>query len=585
MTESLTPLANKRKASKVERVKRTSRQLRGTIARTLNDPHATCFDENDVQLIKFHGIYQQEDRDERTAAKVTGQGRQPFFMVRVKVPGGVLTPDQYLAVSKLASEFTQDGSLRLTTRQNLQLHGMLKQDLKKAICRVNAVLLDTFGGAGDVERNIMAPAAPIDDVGHRRLRKLAEELTKAMVPRTNAYHEIWLDGEKIDAASEPTDQLYGEGYLPRKFKTGLALPEDNSVEVHTQDVGLIGVVRANELIGCNVNVGGGLGMTHNNPRTYARLATPLGYVDRNRVIEFVQAVVGIHRDYGDRTDRRHARLKYIVEEFGIDAFREELEKRLGFPLEPSATVGELQHPDWLGVHNQGNGTYFLGLPISNGRIKDGHRVRIKIAVDTIVKTFRPQVSLTPDQNLIFGGIQVGDLKKIERVLQAYHVPRIDDLRKVRRHSMACPAQPTCGLALTESERVFDDVIDQLERELDRLGLTEAPIRVRMTGCPNGCVRPYTADIGLVGHKPGHYDIFLGGAPQGDRLGEHYATNVTQDELVPTLRPLLEQWRRLRMPEESFGDFWERLHRPDSRRDLLTGARDAPALVRLLVTEK
>jgi len=584
MTEPMRQLANKDKPSKVEEAKRASRHLRGGLADTLQDKSASHFSEDDKQLIKFHGIYQQDDRDARAANKALGLDKDWMFMIRIKVPGGILTADQYLGMDKIASEYTRDAALRVTTRQNFQLHGILKDTLKNTMRNINDTLLDTLCGCGDVERNIMAPPAPIKKPAYEALRKTAKELSNAMAPQTRAYHEVWLNGEKVDT-SEPepeVDPLYKEVYLPRKFKTGLALPEDNSIDAHSQDVGLIGLTDENDnLVAFNVLVGGGLGMTHKKPATYARLGTELCSVTPDQVVETVKAIATMHRDYGDRTDRTHARVKYIVEENGIENFRAEFANRVSFEPQPwRDDMPALEHKDWLGKHEQGDGKYCYGVFIPSGRIKDHETIRYKTALRKIVEGLKCDVTLTPTQNVVFGELEEADVKSIERTLKAFNVPMVDDMTATKRYSMSCPAQPTCGLALTESERVFPEVVSDFEAEMRRLGMEDEPMTIRMTGCPNGCARPYTADIGLVGHKPGHYDVFLGGSLHGHRMAEFFQINVPKDELIPTLRPLLEQWRDRRNPEEPLSDFWQRVYGIDHEKPhIVTGDRENPAIER------
>lgn len=571
-------LARKSEPSGVESTKRASRHLRGGLADSLLDGEPDL-SELDQRVAKFHGIYQQEDRDARAIARLTGAARQRNFMVRTRIPAGQMTAEQYLAMDRLADEVVYNRSLRITTRQNFQLHGLLKADLRKAIQRVNEVLISTLCGCGDVERNIVAPPAPIAHSGHRALHALALSITEAMTPATNAYHEIWLDGECVDSSRE-TEPLYGAGYLPRKFKTGLGLPEDNSADVHGQDVGLIGIVELGELRGANVLVGGGSGLTHRKPETYARLATPLGFVDEANLVRAVQTIASIYRDFGDRTDRRHARLKYIVEEWGIDVFRAEFERRAALPLQPWVETGPLQHQGWLGAHAQGDGQWLYGIWLENGRIIDDARRRWKTALRILVETLRPTVVLTPQQNLLLADLAEDEIPQIEKVLRTYGLPIPDRLSFVRRHSLACPAMPTCGLALAEAERVFADVTLEFERALADLGLDDTPMALRMTGCPNGCVRPYNADLGLVGRKPGHYDMFVGGTLSGTRLGELYEESVPQDRLVARFQPLLEDWAMRRRAKESLGDFYDRCWRGAGRRNILTGEKVEPSASRI-----
>jgi len=566
-------LRNNSHESKVEDAKRASRALRGTIAESLQ-ADTDVLAKDDRELAKFHGIYSQEDRDAREAAKIGGE-RKHIFMVRVKISAGVLSSDQYLALDRLAEEVVHDHTLRVTTRQNIQLHGVLKGDLRRTIRRVNDALLTTLCGCGDVERNIVAPPAPFDDVGHHELRRLAHELTRAMTPATRAYHEIWLDGERLESSCE-TEPFYGPQYLPRKFKTGLALPDDDSVEVYTQDLGLIGIVEGGVLARLDVLVGGSAGMTHRNSATYARLGTPLGSVNAVHAVEIVRAVASLFRDYGDRTDRKHARLKYVVEEWGIDAFRTEVERRLGFALDAWIPIAPLQTPELLGPHAQGDGRHFYGVHIDNGRIGDAGTTRLKSALRHAIATLRPRVLLTPSQNVLLADLDPAQIEALGHVLRAY---RIDPLPAgARRRAMACPALPTCGLALAEAERISGRLLDAFDRELERLGTDDAPPMIRITGCPNGCVRTYNSEIGIVGRKPGHYDVFVGG--DGERLAELYAEQVELDAIITVLRPLLSAWVSERRPRESLTQFYRRRHASRARTDILTGAKVTPAVERL-----
>lgn len=551
--------------------------MRGTITPALADT-SDGVDGANAQLLKFHGVYQQEDRDRRQAVKIAGGTRQQSFMVRTKIPGGVLTPEQYLAMDRLADEVVYNRSLRITTRQNFQLHGVLKGDLARAIRTVNDALLTTLCGCGDVERNIVAPPAPLADPAHRALRALARTLTDAMVPATNAYHEIWLDGSRLAGAPE-AEPLYGAAYLPRKFKTGLALPDDNSVEVHDQDVGLIGILEGGELRRLNVLVGGGTGFTHRRADTYARLATPLGSVGLDDAVAMVQTIASIFRDFGDRADRRHARFKYVVEENGIEAVRDEVRRRTRVALDPWVDVGPLQSPDWFGPHDQGDGRFFYGLPLPSGRILDDAYTRSKSAIAALVERLEPEVILAPSQAILFGGLEGREIERLERILDAHRVRRPDSLSPVRRRAMSCPALPTCGLALAEAERVAPQILRAFESELQRLGRGGEDLGVRVTGCPNSCARPYNADIGLVGRKPDYYDIYVGGTPE--RLAELYAETVVFDEIVPTLQPLLETWAATALPHESVGEFYHRRFWGGQRADLLSGDKGPPGVGRVL----
>ena len=544
------------------------------IRQALNDGTSSLGREA-LQLLKYHGIYEQRGRDERLASKAMGVEAEPSYMIRVAVTAGVLTAEQYLGLDRFARDVSGTGALRLTTRQCVQLHGLRKGDLRPAMRRLDELGLSGRCGCGDIARNIMAPAAPLDTPDYRAARALAHELRTALCPPMPSYEQLWLDRKAT--AGDELERLYSRQYLPRKFKLGIALPDDNSVEVHSQDVGLVLVMDGSTFRGVNLLVGGGLGMTHGNGRTFARLASELAYVEAGHVVNAVRIILAIFRDFGDRTDRKHARLKYLVEAFGVEDFRAELARRAGFEIQPCVPLPRLKHRDWLGLHEQGNGRHFLGLDVPSGRVVDQDRVRRRSALRTIVEHLRPSVIMTPQQNLLLGDLSEASIATARGVLEAYNVPAVEALTGVRRHAMACPAWPSCGQALNEAERVMPGVIDTVEADLVRLGLADVPLTVRMTGCPNGCARPYTADIGLVGHKPGCYDLFVGGGLNGDRLGEFYAGNVPLKDIAATLRPLLAQWRDRRQPGEGLGEYCHRVHGAGGTNGrLLTGSREEPA---------
>ncbi len=576
-----------REESKVEVAKKASHYLRGSIAQVLaaDDP---AFEHDDVQALKFHGIYQQEDRDAR------GEGpKHHMFMIRTKLPGGKLSADQYLALDALADAVTWNKALRITTRQGFQFHGIIKGDLKPTMARINQAMISTLAACGDVERNVMASPAPLADEAHRTVQRFADDIARELAPATRAYYEIWLDGEKVDnwrQAAQPADgeePFYGEAYLPRKFKTGIALPEDNSIEVYSQDCGLLAVVRDGKVLGVNILVGGGFGLTHRKEDTFARLASPLGYVDAAHVAKAVKVVAAIFRDEGNRADRRHARLKYLIEDWGMDRFRAEFEKRAaaweggGFALKPYVAMPALQINDYLGVNDQGDGRRFYGVWMPNGRILDTDGWRAKTALRTIVEQTNCRVILTPGQSLLLADLSDAQVAFVEKTLTSHGVKLASQLTGVRRYSMACPALPTCGLALAESERFLPSTLDELEAVFEELGLSDEPLTVRSTGCPNGCARPYTADIAFVGRKPETYDIFVGGRLAGDRMAELLAENVDAADLVPTLRPLLEAWARGRAGDESFGDFYHRVFTDGSPRPIVTGSKEHPSLERVM----
>lgn len=572
------------KESKVERAKRDSGYLRGTLAEGLA-ADTPQFSGSDTQVLKFHGIYQQTDRDTRKEAKQAGESPETMFMVRCKIPGGVLTADQYLALDRLATEVTHNDSLRITTRQGIQFHGVIKGDLKPTLQRINGALVSTLAACGDVERNVMVTPLPLADAAHQALRALAAELADHLAPKTRAYHEIWLNGEQVTdleqaAPPDEVEPIYGRTYLPRKFKTGLTLADDNLIDVYGQDCGLIAFVEDGRVTGVNVVVGGGLGMTHRKADTFARLASPLGSVAPEHVVDAVRLVVEIFRDFGNRADRRHARLKYVLEERGEAWFRQEFEQRAEFPLQPWRDVPPMGYDDLAGPRELGDGRWAYGVNVANGRVIDDGDERLKTGLRLVAERFRPEVLLTPNQSVVFAGLAAEQVPRVEAVLREHGLTPASEVSALRRFALACPALPTCALALAEAERVMPSVVDDLEAELDALGLADEPLTVRMTGCPNGCARPYTADLAFVGRKPDTYDVYVGGRLAGDRLAEFYAEDVPTAELAASLRPLLLAWARARQGDEGLGDFFQRVWGTGRPRTVLTGAKDDPALERV-----
>lgn len=567
----------KNQPSKVELAKEASRALRGTIVETLRDDDVSHFAEDDKQILKFHGIYQQDDRDTRIENKKAGLDKAWMFMVRVAIPGGALTADQWLALDALAGSCA-NGSLRLTTRQGIQFHGVIKGDLQPLIASINEALLTTLSACGDVERNVMATPAPIDDEVHRHVQQLARAIARELRPATGAYHEIWIDGEKMltsDDARPDAEPFYATSYLPRKFKTSVAIDTDNSVDAWAADCGLVGVTDAGRVEGYNLLVGGGLGMTHKRADTFARLATPIAFVGPEHAVEAVRAVASIFRDFGNRSDRRHARLKYLLEEWGGVRFRAELQQRVTWTLDDPRELPPPRHLDYLGRYEQGDGRQFYGVFVENGRVDDGGGNDMRTALRSIAQELSPGFRITPTQSVLLTDLEPARVDRAVEILGEHNVPTVERISNARRYSMACPALPTCALALAESERVMPWVIDEIEQALERLELSDAALTIRMTGCPNGCARPYNADIGLVGRKPGVYHVYIGGGLSGDRLADLFAPDVDSDELVETLRPLLEQYKSNRHAGEGLGDFYQRIiargrSAESSRRTLITG---------------
>jgi sulfite reductase (ferredoxin) len=545
--------------SKAEAVKAQSRQLRGHIARDLADP-AVPFDNEGYALLKFHGVYQGYDRDSATGRKQQGLDKLWQLMVRVRIPGGRLTAAQYLALDALADDYA-DGSLRITTRQSIQFHGVLKADLKPAIAAINAALLTTLAACGDVVRTVTTVPAPIRDAVHRRLEADARRLSSHLLPQTRAYHEIWVEGREWrdeTGEAERPDPLYGARYLPRKFKIGLAVPQDNTIDVLTNDLAILALFEGECLAGYNFLLGGGHGMTHNNPKTYPRLATPVAFVAPDDLLAAAEAVVKLHRDHGDRSNRRHARLKYVIAEQGEAWARARLSEYLGKPLEPCRPMPDFAVPDHLGWHEEGEGRLYLGIPVASGRIADDEAASLRSALRAIVGRFGVSPILMPSQDIILSAIRPQDRDAIMEILRAHHVRLAEDILPAERWALACPALPTCGLALTEAERVQSEIVAAIAERLARYGLERERLGIRITGCPNGCARPYSGDIGIVGRMPGYYALFVGGDFEGTRLNRPYADKVPLAGIAAALDPLFALFADRRRDKEGFGDFCHRL---------------------------
>ena len=546
--------------SKVEHIKSESDHLRGQIGEELAQD-STHFSDAQVQLIKFHGIYQQENRDARQARKAAGSEKAYQFMVRSRIPGGMLTAEQYLVEDELAGRYA-NGTLRITTRQGFQLHGIFKGDLHSTIHTINEALLSTLAACGDVNRNVMACPAPAASRAQAQVQEIAHRIAMHLAPRTHAYHEIWIDGEQVDIVSlregDENEPIYGPTYLPRKFKIGVAFAGDNCIDVYTQDIGLVAALEGEHLGGFTILVGGGMGMTHGKTETFPRLATPLCYATVDEVLPVVETIVMIQRDYGDRQNRKHARMKYVVEERGIAWFRAELERRLGHSVQDPRTISWHDVEDHLGWHTQDDGRWFLGLYVENGRIKDDDTMQLRSGLRHAIEKFRPNIRLTAQQNILFTDLAETQRGPLMDLLAQYGIPTDPVEIGTRRFAMACPALPTCGLALAEAERALPGVIRQIEADLHALGLGNEPLSIRMTGCPNGCARPYMGDIGLVGRTKDIYNVYVGGDMLNTRLNTLYAASVHIRDVVATVRPLLALWRDERIPGEAFGDFCYRV---------------------------
>ncbi|MBS0266265.1 MAG: NADPH-dependent assimilatory sulfite reductase hemoprotein subunit [Planctomycetes bacterium] len=557
------------KLHKNEGIKLGSQQLRGTIAQELAacTPGQKPFGDESEQLIKFHGFYQQDDRDQRREKNPDGtpKAKEYSFMVRSRIPGGKVTARQMLAELDLCDRFG-NGTLRITTRQGLQLHGVLCQNLKATIREINEIKLSTLAACGDVSRNVMCCPAPFHgDSVRRDMQAMADRLADHLKPRTTAYYEIWLsdeNGEKTNVAEpfRPVEEpIYGATYLPRKFKAGVALPEDNCIDIYTQDLGLLAIVEHGKIVGYNVLVGGGMGVTPSAKKTFPALAKPMAFVSPEQVLAVAENVVKVQRDFGNRADRKLARLKYLIANWGIEKFKAKVEEYYGQSLAAPRPVEVTDVDDHIGWHEQGDGKLFLGINVENGRIKDEGTLRIKSGLRAIFSKYGMEARLTPLQGIILCNISPQDRAGVDALLREYGIPAAEELTLVRRYSMACPAWPTCGLAVTESERALPGILDAMEAELRRQGLQGERISVHMTGCPNGCARPYTPDIGLVGKAAGErYTVFLGGNVQGTRLAYLFQDMVPKAEIVPALAPVFARFKAERQVGESFGDFCHRV---------------------------
>jgi sulfite reductase (ferredoxin) len=554
------------KRSPVEAIKENSQYLRGTLAEELSRP-GDHFNDQDKQLLKFHGSYQQDDRDARKNRHRDGVGKYYMFMVRCKVPGGKVTAPQYLALDRIAGAYA-NGTLRITTRQGFQLHGIVKDNLKHTIADINESLLTTLGACGDVARNVMAPPAPYATPVYHELQAIAQRIAAHFAPRGGAYHEVWLNGKILPNTpkSDPNtpEPLYGKVYLPRKFKVGLSLPEDNIVDVYAQDLGLLAIVEKGRVAGYNVMVGGGMGMTHGNANTFPFVARPICYVNAEQVLPAAEAVIKLFRDHGNRGDRKRARIKYVVHDWGVSKFRDVLATYLPFALESPREVEVTGFPLHLGWHAQGDGKFFYGVSVENGRIKDEGDFRLRTALRELVEKLQPEIRLTPMQDILLCQLPESAKGEIERTLRQQGVLPPERISLVQQHSMACPAIPTCGLALSEAERTLPVLVDELEVELHRLGLEREKLSVRMTGCPNGCARPYQCEVGIVGRSGDKYTLYVCGNRVGSRLNFELKDLVPLPQIVPTLRPVLESFKVNRHGEESFGDYCHRLGEEKTR---------------------
>lgn len=539
--------------SVIEKIKKESRGLRGTLKESLLDEHTGAIRESDQALIKFHGMYMQDDRDRRDERAEKRLERLYSYMIRLRLPGGLLSAKQWIALNEVTDDFTT-GVIKITTRQTVQLHGILKHHIKPTIKSFNTVNLDSIAACGDVNRNVIASAHPRFSAVYEEIFSYAGKLSKLLLPKTRGYYEIWLDEEKISPELEK-DELYQDRYFPRKFKIAIAIPPYNDVDVFTNDVGIIAIVENNELVGFNVSAGGGMGATHGNAETYPRLASMLGFVKKDDLLKVVYEIATTQRDFGNRSDRKLARLKYTIDRMGVDVFKKEVETRSGIPFQPEKAYELTIRHDQYGWHKNHEGLYYYTAFVETGRVYDSADVQFKTAFYEIAKTGKAQFRFTCNQNIIISDIKPEDKDVIENILQQYGVIRVTrNASPVRRNAIACVALNTCPLAFAEAQRYLPSLIDKIEDILATYNLNNEELHVRMTGCPNGCGRPYAAEIGFVGTALGRYNIYLGADALGKRLNKLYKENLDEPEILNTLNALLKDFSANKNFNESFGDY-------------------------------
>lgn len=557
--------------SKVEFIKLENPGLGGILLHEIPDASLISLSEDANVLLKFHGSYQQDDRDQRQVRKKEKRERAWEFMVRTKTPGGKMSAEQYLLADELASSFANQ-TLRITTRQAIQFHGVGKSNLKKLIKGLNERWITTYGACGDVARNVAAcPVADLLEGNRFNLQKIASDINQRLLPASSAYYELWLDGEKfledgkrVKVAPNREEPIYGARYMPRKFKIAVGLADDNCVDLFTHDLALEGIVSSDGwLQGFNLVVGGGLGSTHGKHETFPRLGDRIGFFDPDLVLPVVEAVTRIYRDYGDRTNRRHARLKYVLEDRGVAWFKEQMTQELGWQLDEPVQVAETHAHDHLGWHRQKDGNWFVGIWVENGRVKD----RTREGLRAIVERFQPEIRFTAQQNIILTQIAEADREQVQALIDEYDLQTgVGTLSSMRRYAMACPALPTCGQAVAEAERFLPDLIGELEQR----GFGDERVWVRMSGCPNACSRPPTAEIGIVGRSLGLYNVYVGGSFEGTRLAHLYRAQIRSHELADLLSEVLQRWRDERDHSQAFGD-WAHTALPELEQSRSVGA--------------
>lgn len=542
------------KPSPIEGIKIASDGLRGSINESLKDEITGAIREDDKAVIKFHGMYEQDDRDRREERAEKKLDRLYSFMIRLRLPGGFLPPEKWIAMNNVADEHST-GVIKITTRQTVQLHGILKSHIKPTISSFNEANLDSIATCGDINRNVTCASHPKQSAVHAEVFAYADKISQLLMPKTKAYYEIWLDEEKIVDKKEEEDPLYLDKYLPRKFKIGIAIPPNNDSDVFTNDLGLIAIIENNELKGFNVAVGGGLSTTHGNAETYARLATVIGYAPLDKVLKVVYEVVTTQRDFGNRSDRKLARLKYTVDRMGIDHFKAEVEKRCGFTLDDTKPYTFTTRSDYYGWHQGENNLWYYTVFVENGRVLDDEKLAMKTALLEIAKTGKCNFLFTATQNVIVADVKEEDKSAIQLLLEQFKIiEHTEGASLIKKNSIACVALPTCPLALAEAQRYLPSLLEKIEPLTKRYGIDDENIVIRMTGCPNGCGRPYAAEIGFVGTGPGLYNLHIGGDNQGERLNIKYKDSLDEKNILTTLEGLFAVYKNERVKGERFGDF-------------------------------
>lgn len=539
--------------SPIEIIKESSNYLRGTITESLNNPLTGSMKEQDQVLIKFHGTYQQQDRDLDDERK--HQKLEPLysFLIRVRVPAGITSPAQWLALDGLADKYA-DKTLKLTTRQAFQFHGVLKRNLKTTMQEINNTLLDTLAACGDVNRNVMTSANPFESPLHAEVAEDAKKISAYLTPQTAAYHEIWLDGKLVEGGEKDEEPLYGKTYLPRKFKTAIAIPPRNDSDVLSNDLGFIAIIENGQLAGYNVTVGGGMAYTFGNNNTYPRVADVVGYIPKTEIVKVSEAVLVFQRDHGNRSDRKNARLKYTIDRLGLDYFHSELKRTHNIEIEATRPYKFTTLGDKFGWSQSADGYWHYTVFVEGGKLVDRAGYPAKTAIREVAKIHTGSFILTGNQNVVIAQVSEKQKPKIENILKKHNVVDGKSLSQLRQNSIACAALPLCGLAFAEAERYLPSLVDKLDKVFEANGLLDEPISIRMTGCPNGCGRPFLAEIGLVGRAPGKYNLYLGASFVGDRLNKLYKEMLSEEEIISALTPILEDYAKTRDQNERFGNF-------------------------------